>query len=272
MTPSPGAGGIARMKDLRVAVTVKPALTLALAMLACLPGVEVRAEQWDGWFVGANVGASLSNVTYNTGPDNESWFRTAGQTANTWNRGHHADSDASPIGGLSVAYNNQVDSFVLGVELGLNAIDADLGHSVTYGIPGTLLNGTIQQRAEIKGLTTLRGRLGFAFDDSLVSLTGGLAAAWVESGFDYRDSDVGIFQYHGSGMDRLLKLGPTVGLAYEYMLPDDFVLKGEYSYVDLGQVKVSSMVRAADSHTIANIHSTSDLYLNIFTVGIEKKF
>ncbi|MFD2233795.1 outer membrane protein [Phaeospirillum tilakii] len=250
----------------------RPTIALALAVLACLPGVAARADQWDGWFIGVNAGAALADTSYHTGPDDRSWFHTQGYTADMWNRDRYGDSRPSPVGGLSVAYNTQVDWFVFGGELGLNGLDADLGHTGTHRYTNNTHKYTIEQRAEASGLATLRGRVGIAFDDSLLSLTGGLAATWLETGFDYRDDYTGMGQYHASNMKRQLKLGPTIGLAYEYMLPEDFVLKGEYSYVDLGRSTVSGLVIAGDGTKIADMHSTSALSLNILMIGIEKKF
>ncbi len=256
---------------MNIAMTPKKITTFTLTLLIVLSSINAYAGQWDGFFFGVNTGAALSNAKYKTGPDNVSWFRTTHQTVGMWDNGDQDKSRVSPLVGLSAAYNRQVDSFVFGAELGLNAIAADLGHDGTYQFTAGLTHHyTYQQKTKIDGLITLRGRVGVAFGDSLLSVTGGLAATQLKTGIDYSD-DYNV-PYSASRTKTDFTLGPTVGLAYERLLPDDFALKAELTYVDFGKTRFSTPVTANDGSFIADMNFSSEQRLGIFTVGLEKKF
>jgi len=257
---------------LGIIMSTKQTITLALAILTCIPFTKAHAEQWDGLFLGINAGVAQSNAKYQTGPDNRSWFLTMGETGGMWNRGNRDKSRFSPIGGLSVAYNSQVDFFVFGAELGLNALNSKLDHTGTYSFLSSNRNYTYLQKTNVEGLYTLRGRAGYAFDDSLLSATAGIAATLLKTGLAYSDNYTGASQYTAARSETNPRVGWTVGLAYQHMMPDNIVFKAEFTYVDLGKTDFTTPVKSGGGTVISRMNFSSQVHLNIFTIGIEKKF
>jgi outer membrane immunogenic protein len=255
----------------------KQKLAIMLALSVGAFSTEALAGQWDGVFVGLNVGAARSSTKYQTGPDDRSWFKNAQQTAGMWAHGNQDEFRYSPIGGFSLAYNHQIDSFVLGAELGLNAIDAKLDHEGTYKYTTTAsfynpFNYAYQQKTSVKGLYTLRGRAGYAFGDSLLSVTGGLAATSLTTGVGFHDYADDSSPYSAAYTETKRKIGWTAGLTYQHMLPEDFVLKTEFAYVDLGKASLSTPVtQDSDGAYISQMNLSSRARLNVLTIGLEKK-
>lgn len=256
----------------------KQKLAIMLGLSAGMFSTEAFAGQWDGVFVGLNVGAARSGTKYQTGPDDSLWFKNARQTAGMWANGDKDKSSYNPIGGLSLAYNYQIDSFVLGAELGLNAIDAKLDHEGTYKYTATSsfynpYDYTYRQKTSVQGLYTLRSLAGYAFGDSLLSVTGGLAATSLTTGMGFHDYADDSSPYSAAYTETEPKIGWTAGLAYRYMLSHDFVLKAELAYVDLGKASFSTPVtRDSDGQYAGQMNLSSQVHLNIFTIGVEKKF
>lgn len=116
------------------------------------------------------------------------------------------------VGG-TFGYNWQSGSSVFGLEGDFAWNDADGGNAGgALGIPVT---------TEMKWLSTLRARLGFAADASLFYVTGGAAFA------DVRATGGGV-----TASDT--RTGWTVGAGVETMLGQGWTTKLEYLYVDLG--------------------------------------
>ena len=253
-------------------MTPKKIITLTLTMLIVLSSLNAYAGQWDGFFFGVNAGVAQSNAKYETGPGTAGWASWPVEAPGMWANGGREKSSVNPLVGVSAAYNRQIDSFVFGAELGLNALDADFAHDGTYSFVSSARHYTYRQQTRLDGLITLRGRAGVAFGDSLVSVTGGLAASQLKASLGFNDDFPGAGRYTATRTKRDIALGTTVGLAYEHMLPDDFALKAEFTYVDFGKTRFSTPVFAADGSHTGDMGFSSVQHLSIFTVGLEKKF
>jgi outer membrane immunogenic protein len=83
--------------------------------------------------------------------------------------------------------------------------------------------------------STVRGRIGYAFDSVLVYATGGAAIGGV-------DSDI-----IGDGDTRL---GFAVGGGVEAALTDNISAKVEYQYIDLGDDDIDGSPVEFDAHTV----------------------
>lgn len=163
--------------------------------------VYEQRSRWQGFYLGINGG-------YAWGDTNSAPF---------YNGGVYDGSlgDLSPEGGFGggqIGYNAVFGRFLAGVEADVQA--ADIGDSTGFGAVST----------NIDWFGTVRGRLGFVFDRTLIYATGGYAWADVESsfrtaGFGVTESDV---------LD-----GYVLGGGIEYALTDNWSAKVEYQYVDL---------------------------------------
>ncbi|QIG47076.1 porin family protein [Nordella sp. HKS 07] len=134
------------------------------------------------------------------------------------------------IGGAHAGYNVQMDSFVFGLEgdIEFAGMDGDTDLFFSETDPGPI--GEVKQ--EIDWLGSLRLRLGYAMDRSLIYLTGGLAAGGV-------DSEVRLLapSVHESESDTAW--GWTLGGGFEYAFTDELSGNIEYRYTDLESTEVS---------------------------------
>jgi outer membrane immunogenic protein len=164
-------------------------------------GVYEQRSRWQGFYLGINGG-------YAWGDTNNAPF---------YNQGVYDGSlgELSPEGGFGggqIGYNAVFGRLLAGVEADVQA--ADIGDSAGFGAVST----------NIDWFGTVRGRLGFVSDRTLIYATAGYAWADVESsfntaGFGITESDV---------LD-----GYVLGGGIEYALTDNWSAKMEYQYVDL---------------------------------------
>lgn len=170
---------------------------------------------WSGAYVGLSAGASWESFDTAIGaPLAQTNFDASGFT-----------------GGAFGGMNFQNGPFVYGVELDVNFNTADAS-GVIAGIPVT---------AQTDWFSTLRGRAGFAFDRYMIYGTGGVAVGDVElsaAGTSFSDT----------------RFGWTAGAGIEAALTENFTLRGEYLYTDLGKASGtlggSPFSTEFDSHTV----------------------
>lgn len=182
------------------------------------PAAPIYGHSWTGLYLGANLGWADYKSTW-TDVDGD-WSDEG--TSEQFN------SDGFSAG-LQLGYNYHTSSnIVLGIEASLHYSDA--GQTVI----GPVLTGgdlEVTLEDEMKWYGTLRGRLGFALDNFLPYLTGGLAFAdfkhqWTELG-DPSDSwpDFG-----GT------ETGWALGGGFEYAFDPNWSMKLEALYMDFGDV------------------------------------
>lgn len=170
---------------------------------------------WSGVYAGASVGASWDAFdTLYGAPAIGTDIKSNGFT-----------------GGALAGVNFQNGPYVYGVEADINFKLGD-DTSVVAGVPLT---------AKSDWFSTLRGRAGYAFDRYMIYGTGGLAFGDVElsaPGISVSDT----------------RVGWTLGAGLEAALTDNFTLRGEYLYTDLGKVDGSlagtPFSTEFDSHTV----------------------
>ncbi len=170
---------------------------------------------WSGIYAGASVGASFDAFdTLYGAPPVGTTFDSNGFT-----------------GGALAGVNFQNGQFVYGVEADINFKLGD-DTAVVAGVPLT---------AKSDWFSTLRGRAGYAFDRYMLYGTGGLAFG-----------DVSLSTPGASVSDT--RVGWTLGAGLEAAITDNFTLRGEYLYTDLGSVDGSiggnPFSTEFDSHTV----------------------
>lgn len=196
------------------AAVVLAAASPAIAADLTVAPVEAPAPQsyiWTGGYIGANAGwAHLKSDWHDVDDD---W---GGDT-------YDAGSDGFTIGG-QIGYNYQLqNNVVLGIEADLNYAT----NSKSFDAP----DGGVTLDNDMNGFGTIRGRLGYAFDNVLPFVTGGLAVAnfkhqWIEDG-DSSDSwpDFG-------GWDA----GWVAGGGVEWGFAQNWTVKLEGLYAGFGNV------------------------------------
>ncbi|QIG51626.1 porin family protein [Nordella sp. HKS 07] len=132
------------------------------------------------------------------------------------------------LGGAHAGYNWEVNSFLVGLEGDIEF--ADLSGQTDVFLTDGATDPIGEAKKDIDWLGSLRLRLGYAMDRSLIYLTGGLAVGGVEMKFR---SDV---LNDESGSDT--QWGWTLGGGFEYAFTDELSGSIEYRYTDLGDTKL----------------------------------
>lgn len=206
--------------------------------------VPVPVFTWTGFYIGVNAGYGFSENE----DDNNTVFLPAGSVVGsrgtsgtlTFNDGRDGDEDGF-VGGGQIGYNYQIGTFVIGFETDFQY--ADLGgrdgrssnSGYTFvGTPGLAFAppaATVSRNgvSSLETFGTVRGRLGLAFDRTLLYVTGGFAYGFSEGGDEF-NGFVGNFR----GEDDV-QYGYTVGGGIEYAFTNNVTVKIEGLYVNLDQ-------------------------------------
>ena len=168
---------------------------------------------WTGFYAGLNAGANINDNRYAWRP----FFNSNGQ------------SGLGFTGGAQIGYNWQMGALVLGLETDINYRGASRSDGAGFG----------GSNASSGYFGTVRGRLGYAFDRLLIYGTGGLA--YGDANFPTSVVGVDAFgvprAFYGSN-NAGTRLGWTLGAGAEYALSQNWSIKAEYLYVDLGRSNV----------------------------------
>lgn len=204
------------------------------------PVAAIPIFTWTGFYVGVNAGWAWSDnnrddladgVFIPPGTFGHYHYATSGTLYGT--RGD--DDNGGFAGGGQVGYNWQFGAVVIGAEADIQGIatdNDDSGGAFTFvrragaeGIPRSVRVVTTNGLSSLDWFGTVRGRLGFAFDRTLVYATGGFAYA---GGGDSNDFCGGIFFDCGNDDTRT---GWTVGGGLEYAFTNNFTARVEGLWV-----------------------------------------
>lgn len=185
------------MRKILLTTTGLIALGMAPAMAADLaarpytkaPAAAIAINNWTGFYLGAMGGYAQEN--------------TSTLAAGTISGG---------FAGGTAGYNWQMGNVVLGIEV--DGAWADVGASL--GDPAILA-----VEARIGSMGTVRGRVGYAFDQVLIYGTGGYAWA---------DNRLTVTALNVSVSDSQFHNGWTVGAGVEVMFAPKWSVKAEYLY------------------------------------------
>ena len=187
------------------------------------PVYAVPAYIWTGFYAGINGGGGWGS----SWSDLTSRFHTSGAVA-----------------GGTVGYNSQIGNWVLGVE---GDIDwSNISDNTSFGC---VAGCSVQNN----WLSTVRGRVGYAFDRFLPYVTGGLAVG-----------DVNATVPGFAGMDST-QVGWAAGAGVEYALTKNWSAKVEYLHVDLGRFDCGASCGAAATDNVS-------MHDNIVRGGINFRF
>lgn len=196
---------------------------------------------WTGFYAGLNAGVNWSNRNVNPAYiDNDPvnpW--TPQEIAELWPvPAPYANNRTGFIGGAQIGYNYQMGQFVIGAEADFMGSTANQSSSGSISIPNFMQNGTALETSNSKiqqsWLGTVRLRAGYAADRVLLYVTGGFAYGNVD--YTLTTSEV---QGNGStlyfaGQKSQTKAGYTFGAGVEYALTNNWIIRGEYLYYNLG--------------------------------------
>jgi outer membrane immunogenic protein len=201
---------------------------------------------WTGFYVGINGGygwnakrgeATASALDIDDG-DSVTTFSNSSQVGLDRNGG---------FAGGQMGYNWQQGHLVFGIEADLQGSGiAGKARTSAEADPGILSNvvTSVSAHSSLDWFGTVRGRLGYAFDRTLIYGTGGFAfggvndrlTSSVEFGFTETSASA-------SAKNDATRTGYVLGGGLEHALTPAWSLKAEYQYINLGSSSLSAAAR-----------------------------
>jgi outer membrane immunogenic protein len=225
--------------------------------------VPASAFNWSGAYIGAHLGYG--------------W----GETHDIGNVNAVAKDLDGILGGLQAGYNAHLpNNIVLGIEASASFADIknEWHDPELVGTTG-LYNSGYYTEDKVEAIGTLKARLGYAMDNFLPYVTGGLAIARTSHVLgcsrenlhpDSRScgtNSAGNLPFEDSQSDT--SVGWTVGAGAEYAFDQNWSLKAEYLYTDIG----TNTVTLVDPNATAPINDREfDTHFHTVSFGINYRF
>jgi outer membrane immunogenic protein len=218
----------------------------AADLYAKAPAHVPPVSSWSGFYVGANAGYA------------------GGQTS--------LGLDAAALGGLglglgALSVDTKSNGFLGGAQIGYNWQVGQVLLGFETDIQGTNINsnigfGGIGFGTSVDFLGTVRGRVGvMPWERTVVYATGGFA---------YGQTTSNLVLPLGTNT----KLGWTVGAGLEYMIAQNWSLKTEYLYVDLGKnnLDLGALGALGGGGVLGGISLTEQTRLHVVRAGVNYHF
>jgi outer membrane immunogenic protein len=210
-----------------------PALAADLPVKAP-PLVPVAIYSWTGFYAGINGGGGFTQDR--TVIVNET-FAGVPFVGGTWpGTGNFGSRSASGgFGGGQIGYNWQRDHIVFGLEADFegSGITGSSTATLPYVVAPNTITAGVSERLDWFG--TARGRIGWAWDRFMLYATGGFAYGQVKSTLSMSDT----FGFSANITDSSTRTGYVVGAGGEYAFNNNWSVKAEYQYIDLGRRTLS---------------------------------
>lgn len=254
------------MKRFVAVVAAVAALGLGSATAADLPmkapaPVLAPVYNWSGFYVGFNVGAALDPAHVQTSTIfTPTGFFAVSSPPVVAAAGDQTFRTPGFTGGIQFGYNWQMANTVFGIETDFNYM----------GLKGSTTNSaiypccapesfTINQSVKTDWLFTLRPRLGWAMNNWLLYITGGLAVTQIKADYLFTDT----FPAVESASINKIRAGWTVGGGVEFGAAGPWSVKAEYLHVDFGSTSTTSTNLLLTSFTPPFPHPS-----NVFTHSV----
>jgi outer membrane immunogenic protein len=187
------------------------------------------ANPWSRPYVGVFGGLATGQIEYTGEPDIGSVSLTAGGL------------EAGIRAGFDYAQGNFLVGAVADVAL------TNIGIKAESEVSG-LGSGTIEQT--VRGVGTIRGRVGFTQKNNLFYVHGGAAVGSVAIEADGEEIE---------GINDNQRIGYVVGAGYEYAIAEHATLQTEYSYINFGEFELAGSGVLSLSDAIAYHKVTSGI-------------
>ncbi len=206
------------------------------------PAAPPPAWTWTGFYVGGTIGGVFAHNSVSNDPASTVPWLTTPINVN----------GGGVIGGLQAGYNWQVSQIVFGIEGDVSLTSLKQSASgPSFGLADTF-------SSRLSTLSTIRGRVGLAFDRALLYGTGGVAFANLKD--QLADPTFPFTATPGSSLT-----GWTAGGGVEYAFTNHWTVKAEYLHVGFSQ-------RTALDNLGAGYAFDFKDRLDIGRVGINYKF
>jgi outer membrane immunogenic protein len=201
--------------------------------------------EWTGFYVGGFTGLKFGSIDTQLDPTGMWDFSPLDQAAIQSRAPDELDPSGAELGGL-IGYNFQSSCWVFGLEFDAGYVWLrDSESTGTFSLP-VLSDKSIQTSFKTHYLMTIAPRIGYAFGRWLPYLTGGLAIGDLD--FSQRLHNVSgspTGPYHTSGSIEETHAGWLLGGGVQYWLNEHWSVRGQYEYIDLGDVAFDAPGSAA---------------------------
>lgn len=235
---------------------------------AAMAQTTPAAIDWSGFYVSGLAGATNGNADMKSIAGRLQYFDAtdARQIARV---GKNDVDQWRPSGALAGGYGMQFGNILVGIEASANTLfidDESVRRQEMDANPGS--QSTIRQSVKADWMATLRPKLGWAQDNWLGYVTGGVAATQVRFDAQYTDNAF-------SGFSRATKqhfvAGWSLGFSGEYALDKNWALRGDYLFTRFGEVKSVSDVTSTNNPGGTMLHS-ADLDTHGLFIGVTYRF
>jgi outer membrane immunogenic protein len=264
------------LSGIALIVLAAPSMAADLAPYYKAP-VPVPVCIWCGWYIGVTAGVASSTADVTLSPVNGPAPDYRSQDLpGVASLGTQSINGSGGIFGGRVGYNTQFGGWVAGLEgdfssFNFNKTIAPSGNPFSFGgfAAGSML---LSESVSTSWLSTVRGRLGYAFNSVLAYGTGGVAFGKV--GFTQTDRE---FSFNGLGFGNeastgsVTKTGWAAGGGVEYAVTPNWIISLEYLHVDLGTVNSAGVVTSRNA-TTATLDFSTSVTSDIVRGGLAYKF
>lgn len=221
-----------------------PATAADMPLKAPTAGYAAQAPQasgydWNGWYVGANVGVIRGASNWSETPPGVGGAGLNGSFSLPFNFDFMAGTGSYAIG-LQAGYNYVFPSrLMLGFEADVSTPNSDV--LVPYSVRGSQtvtspLTGQVTYGEAVLGYGSVRTRVGYAFDHFLLYGTGGPAWSYDQvTRTQVAGNSFGGFATPGTVDTKLLwRLGWAAGIGVEIPITGNWTAKAEYLSTGFG--------------------------------------
>lgn len=241
------------------AIAVLAALTPARAADLPLPEkmpLPSPATNWSGFYIGLNGGGMWSRTDF-------AGFNTIGGIP--FGPSYAGSFDAkSPFGGFQAGFNWEflTTHIVIGIE-------ADIDFSRLSTSPSVCtIGGCATTTADLWSFGTLRGRIGYDFNNVLLYGTGGMAWANVDT-----NSTITTGPLAGNFAAEALELqGWTAGAGIEWLFLPNWTVKAEYLFIRFQHVDETYNYALVGPGVPFTANITTNSNINTFRIGVNYLF
>lgn len=226
------------------------------------------ATDWSGFYVGGLLGGTNSKAQVKTGVGVAKYF-DATDTRQINRAGNNDLVQWRPAGGLVGGYNTQFGNILIGVEASANTLALNDDRTVSENFESRpTARFVLKQSVTADWMATVRPRLGWAEDNWLGYVTGGLAVTQLKLDTLLTDN---AFNGFSQGSETKITTGWSVGLGGEYALDENWALRGEYLYTQFGKVK-SSTETLSTNNPGGSLDHTASLDTQAVMIGLTYRF
>jgi len=235
---------------------------------------HAQSRSWSGYYGGFHLGYGSGNsaVTTSTSFTPTGYF--AATSVPAVNGSGIGSISVNQVGaGLTLGHDWQFGQTVVGIATDLDymPLRGDRSSGAVYPCCGPT-TFTIRQSFNTDYLVTLRGRAGYAWDRSLVYLTGGAAFTNLKFQQDFNDNFANAQE---SARQTRTMSGWLLGLGYEYALAERWSVKAEFQHTHFENMTGSGGTITGFSPRIAfnnPFQQSANLRVNVVRIGFNYRF